>query len=52
MVLILGLYMYLLRKEKMRAKRAPVLGYEDKKSNLYSQKLKFLDNQDVSVSQL
>ena len=42
MVLILGLYLYLLKKEQQIEKRQTILGYEEK--NSYSQKIQFLNN--------
>lgn len=50
MVLVLTVYLILLRKEIQNEKKQPVLGYEDK--NIYSEKLHFLENQEVCVSTL
>lgn len=42
MVLVLGTYLFLLKKEIQNDKKTTMLGYEDK--NIYSEKLNFLEN--------
>lgn len=50
MVLVLGVYFVLLKKEIQNDNKTSMLGYEDK--NIYSEKLNFLENQEVCVSTL
>lgn len=50
MVLVLGVYFVLLKREIQNDKKTSILGYEDK--NVYSEKLHFLENQEVCVSTL
>ena len=50
MVLVLSVYFVLLKKEIQNDKKTSMLGYEDK--NIYSEKLNFLENQDVCVRTL
>jgi hypothetical protein len=50
MVIVLAVYFVLLKRELQNEKKTAVLGYEDK--NIYSEKLNFLENQEVCVSTL
>jgi len=50
MVLVLSVYFVLLKKEIQNEKKNSMLAYTDK--NIYSEKLNFLENQEVVVSTL